>query len=44
MHENKNAKVLRGPKSWHELTDEERRALKKKYKSMEDTKNNKNEG
>ena len=44
MSENKNVKVLSGPKPWHELTDEERKALKQKYESMEDTKNNNKEG
>lgn len=44
MSENKTIKVLSGPKPWHELTDEERKALKQKYERMEDTKNNKKEG
>lgn len=44
MSENKNVKVLSGPKPWHELTDEECKALKQKYKSVEDTTNEKKEG
>lgn len=44
MDENKTIKVLSGPKPWHELTDEERKALKKKYSDMQNTDNNKKEG
>ena len=45
MDKNKTIKVLSGPKPWHELTDEERKALKQKYVNMENAKNdNKKEG
>lgn len=40
MSKNDNVKVLSGPKPWHELTEEERNALKQKYVNMLDTKNN----
>ena len=41
MNKNKTIKVLSGPKPWHELTDEERKALKQKYTNVQDTKNDK---
>lgn len=41
MNKNKTIKVLSGPKPWHELTDEERKALKQKYANMQDIKNDK---
>ena len=44
MSKNKNVKVLSGPKPWHELTDEVRKALKQKYESMKRYQNNKKEG
>lgn len=44
MNENKTIKVSSGPKPWHELTDEERKALKKKYADMQDAKNEKKDG
>lgn len=34
MTNNKNVKVLSGPKPWHELTEEERKQLIQKYKNM----------
>lgn len=43
MNKNETIKVLSGPKPWHELTDEERKALKQKYAIMQDTKNDKKE-
>ena len=44
MDKNNTCKVLSGPKPWHELTDEERKALKQKYASMGNTNNNEKEG
>lgn len=38
MAENKNIKVLSGPKPWDQLTAEEREALKGKHASTDDTK------
>ena len=44
MDKNKTIKVLSGPKPWHELTDEERKALKQKYVNMENAKNDNKKG
>lgn len=38
MAENKNIKVLSGPKPWDQLTAKEREALKRKHAIAEDTK------